>query len=721
MSLKNKQMKFSSLRKKLVIKLGFTYLLALLFIILLIIVKNTLDFNESIADIQSRTKASLVNKGMLLVENNSDALIGLVDDNAFTAVEQIVTKTVVSDDDIVYGVFSDSDHNDWVNSIEHEDVAVIKLAVDANARWAFEQIKAASKLINIDKVQVIEFAAPVILDGKILGVIRYGLSTIVLTEAITTANKKATQSLVQTLFALILVGIITLIITFWRTDKLARRITVPLNLLTEAADIVARGQYDHVIKIETNDEIGMLANNFNSMTNAINQTIADLAEINQVGEELAKTHNELQAFKWVLKGILKQLPFELALVFHTNLNAQFKLLTHYSSSNQKQQGDISSLLNIIDHHQGINTAIDNGMQEQEFITFQLPEISDESDYCSLVLIPFGQKNSKALHLILCTKHHLKNLKQSEVDFCLSISHLLTTSLQNISMNGLLEEQNKTLEDKVRERTNELNIQNQALTKTLIELEKAQNHLIESEKMASLGCLVAGISHEVNTPLGVSVTAASVLYEQTELFNNKFKNGKLTKSGFTSYLSDASEATSIILTNLERASTLIQSFKQIAVDQSSDVQVDFYVKQHLDKLITSLRPSYKTLPIKINLLGDDETQITSYPGSLNQVVTNLIVNSIKHGLSDCVQGEINIIVNLANEQLSIIVEDTGCGIPDDIKNKVFDPFFTTKRGSGGTGLGLNIVYNIVKQKLKGEISLENNQPQGTRFIIKFPAH
>ena len=104
-----------------------------------------------------------------------------------------------------------------------------------------------------------------------------------------------------------------------------------------------------------------------------------------------------------------------------------------------------------------------------------------------------------------------------------------------------------------------------------------------------------------------------------------------------------------------------------------------------------------------------------------MVTNLIVNSIEHGLSDCVQGEINIIVNLANEQLSIIVEDTGCGIPDDIKNKVFDPFFTTKRGSGGTGLGLNIVYNIVKQKLKGEISLENNQPQGTRFIIKFPAH
>jgi len=711
--------KFTSLRKKLVIRLGFTYLFALLFVFALIITKNTLDFSQSVSEIEMRTKASLVNKGMLLVENNSNALVGLVEDNAFTAVDQIVTKTVASDVDIVYGIFSDLDNNDWVKRFKSRELEVYTPAVDANADWALEQKEPVSKTIQFGNVLAIEFAAPVIVEGDVFGVIRYGLSTVILTETIKSANEKATNSLVQTLIGLIIIGLITLVVTFWRTDKVARRITVPLQILTDAADIVAGGQYDHEIEVHTNDEIGILANNFSLMTNTINRTIDDLAEINMIGGELAKTHNEYQAYKWVLQGILKQLPYELGFICCCDKQKQLNFLTHHISEGQLELDHIDDVSLSIEGNREFSSIIKKGLSENDFASFELDTSTSKNEYCSMVLIQFGLREGENLYLLLLTKQSDKIIKQPEVDFCISISHMLATSLKNISMNELLEEQNKTLEDKVSERTQELNVQNEALSGTLKELEQAQNQLVEAEKMASLGSLVAGISHEVNTPLGVSVTAASHLNEQTNIFKTQFAEGKLTKSGFTSYLGGASEATEIILANLNRAATLIQSFKQIAVDQSSDVQAKFNVKKHLESLIISLKPTYKTLSLNINLTGSDEIETTSYPGLLTQVITNLIVNSIKHGLNDVEQGEINIVLSVENQVISIIVEDNGKGIPDEIKGKVFDPFFTTSRGTGGSGLGLNIVYNLVKQKLNGEIELEDNQPKGTKFIVTFP--
>jgi signal transduction histidine kinase/HAMP domain-containing protein len=716
---KNKNRGFRSLRKKLVLRLGFTYLFALLFVFALIIIKNTVDFNESIAEIESRTKAALVNKGMLLVSNNSNALIGLVDDNAFTAVEQIVSKIVASDQDIVYGVFSDLDNNDWVSAFKSKELSIFKPSVDANAQWAFQQTEAASKHIQFGSVIVIEFAAPVLLQGKALGVIRYGLSTIVLTEAIASANKKATKSLIQTLIGLLLVSVITLVVTFWRTDKVAKQITVPLNLLTDAADVVANGQYDQAINVKTNDEIGLLANNFSSMTNTIKRTIGDLAEINKIGGELARTRDELDAFKWVLQGVFRQLKFEFCLAFNTDRYNNINIITHYHQKDEVDPIDSKQVMELVTGNLDIAESLKEEMQDGDYLEIGLAKEGNNTGYCSLVLLPFGSRSGEKLYLVLLTGVTNKKINQSEVDFCLSISHMLATSLQNISMNELLAEQNKTLEDKVAIRTQELYVQNEALSGTLKELEQAQNQLVEAEKMASLGSLVAGISHEVNTPLGVSVTAASHLNERTEVFKTKFNEGKLTKSGFISYLTGAAEATEIILTNLDRAATLVQSFKQIAVDQSSDVEAKFNVRQHLESLIISLRPTYKTLPIDIELIGEDIIETTSYPGLLTQVITNLIVNSIKHGLKDCEQGKINIILKLVENVISIAVEDNGVGIPDEIKGKVFDPFFTTSRGTGGSGLGLNIVYNLVKQKLHGEIELSDNQPKGTKFTVTFP--
>ena len=702
---------FRSLRKKLVIKLGVTYLVALLFVFVLIVVKNTLDFNATIAETQERLKSSLTNKGMLLVQNNSIALVGLVEDNAFGAVEQIVTNTVHSNDDIIYGIFSDLNKNDWVYTFKEGSFSKLRRLVDENSLWAFKQKNAAQITIKLEQLEVVEFAAPVMLDNEIQGVIRYGLSTEELTEAIAAANKQAASSLQQILLALVTVGTITLLLAFWRTDKVARDITIPLNMLTDAANIVASGHYDQTIDIRTNDEVGILASNFNSMTEKIKRTIADLAKINQVGGELATIRNEASAYQKVLNNLIIQLEFKFGVIYQGRDNAELTPLT----SSETNVEFITSMLN---SHPEVKAYMASKQKAADFLALNIAEPDKGNLLKSLIFMPFGKKNETPLFVVLLSDESNKCIASSEFEFCLSISHLLITSLQNIEMNELLEEQNRNLEVTVSQRTEELRVQNQTLSNTLTELEQTQTQLIEAEKMASLGSLVAGISHEVNTPLGVAVTAASHLNQHTREFKHRYEQGKLTKSEFDLYMETTTETTDIILSNLNRASTLIQSFKQIAVDQSSDTKVVFNLKQHLEMLITSLRPSFKNLPIDINISGDD-IDIDSYPGLFNQVVTNLVMNSIKHGLSESQHGKISIVIDSSHDLVKITIEDNGVGIPDDIKNKVFDPFFTTQRGTGGSGLGLNIVYNLVKQKLGGNIHVEDNIPQGARIIVSFP--
>jgi len=652
---------------------------------------------------------------MILVQNNSIVLEGLVEDNAFGAVKQIVTNTVNNSNDLVYGIFTDLDQNDWAYIFANDKFKRFKKVVDDNSHWAFKQQQPASTSIHLNQLEIIEFAAPVKIDGDVLGVIRYGLSTAELTETITTANNQATNSLQQTLLILVTIGAITLLLVYWRTDKVARNITVPLNMLKDAANIVASGDYSQVIDIRTNDEIGILAINFNSMTNKIKRTIADLAKINHVGNELATIRNEKSTFYKILQNLVKQLEFQSGIIFMAERPLALVEMASYDINDDEME----LITSCIKNHPEIIESLTKQAQSPISISINEQNFINSNHYQSIVFMPFGKQDKSPLFIALLSEKPDKLIESSELTFCLSISHLLVTSLQNIAMNDLLEEQNKNLEIKVSERTEELNIQNKALSNTLTELEQTQTQLIEAEKMASLGSLVAGISHEVNTPLGIAVTAASHLNQHTTEFKHKHENGSLTKSGFVAYLESTTETTQIILSNLDRAAILIQSFKQIAVDQSSDDKTVFSLKQHLTMLVTSLRPSYKHLQLEINIYGDD-FDIDCYPGPLSQIVTNLIMNSVKHGLTNCSNGEINIIIGQKAEKITLTIEDNGIGIADNIKSKIFDPFFTTQRGIGGSGLGLNIVYNIIKQKLAGDIKVEDNIPQGARFIITLPA-
>jgi len=261
--------------------------------------------------------------------------------------------------------------------------------------------------------------------------------------------------------------------------------------------------------------------------------------------------------------------------------------------------------------------------------------------------------------------------------------------------------------------------NHDLQEALENLKITQSQLIQSEKLASLGGLVAGVAHEINTPVGIGVTAVSSLIEDTKKMAELYKKDQISRGDFKEFLQATNNSGKLIQKNLERTASLIQSFKQVSVDQSTEQQREFNLKSYLEDVIRSLYPKFKQRNIDINIDCDEKLQLNSYPGTFAQIFTNLVLNSIAHGFkNEKKKGVIDIIVKQEAKQLQIEYKDNGVGIAQDILPKIFDPFFTTDQ-SKGTGLGLNIVYNLVTQKLNGTIKCESEDKKGVVFRIVVP--
>ena len=258
-----------------------------------------------------------------------------------------------------------------------------------------------------------------------------------------------------------------------------------------------------------------------------------------------------------------------------------------------------------------------------------------------------------------------------------------------------------------------------LQESLDQLQKTQAQLIASEKMAALGNLVAGISHEVNTPLGVGVTAVSHLDFETQRFLKELSSGNVSADSLKSYLSKVEDSVEILATNLERASDLIRSFKEIAVNQTSENLVKFDLTDYINKIILSLKHEYKRTNHKIIFTKKDSLFIKSYPGAFSQILTNLIMNSLIHGFENIKDGLIEINISIINKVLCLSYSDNGKGISLEDTQKIFEPFYTTKKQQGGSGLGLSIVYNLVTQRLHGTIEVIPRMNRGIEFSIKIP--
>lgn len=280
-------------------------------------------------------------------------------------------------------------------------------------------------------------------------------------------------------------------------------------------------------------------------------------------------------------------------------------------------------------------------------------------------------------------------------------------------------QNNTLTEKVQARTDALKESNQELLLTLEKLHQFQGQLVETEKMASLGDMVAGIAHEVNTPIGLGITASTLMSDSHKEIKSAFENKTLKSSQLKKFLIQGEENIDIIYRNLERAAKLISSFKKVAVDQSSADTRVFNVKELIEEVTLTLQAKLNEEHVILTIDCPENLTIESKPGPINQILINLILNSIIHGFENRTHGAITISVMHLSDQLHVSYQDDGIGVDKNIKTKVFEPFTTTKRGSGGSGLGLHLVYNLVTQALNGHIEFESNPGEGTTFNLTFP--
>jgi len=297
----------------------------------------------------------------------------------------------------------------------------------------------------------------------------------------------------------------------------------------------------------------------------------------------------------------------------------------------------------------------------------------------------------------------------------------------------LRREKKLLEDQVNERTAELKDANTLLEEqkeeveqqreelqiTLDQLKETQVQLIQSEKLAALGGLVAGVAHEINTPVSIGLTAASSLEEETRKMADLYKEDKISRADFKDYLNTANQSAKLILSNMERTADMVQSFKQVSADQSTEQQRKFLLKSYTEDVIRSLYPKLKDREISIDLDIDEKLELDSFPGAFSQIITNLVLNSLDHGFEVDDKGNIEITTKLDNNILKLDYTDNGKGIPEENLSKIFEPFFTTNKKIG-TGLGMHIVYNLVTQKLNGTIECSSEPGKGTSFRLKIPA-
>ncbi len=309
--------------------------------------------------------------------------------------------------------------------------------------------------------------------------------------------------------------------------------------------------------------------------------------------------------------------------------------------------------------------------------------------------------SRAIGALNVNRKSAAAYREQEISLSRQIAAFLGTTIDNTRLYNAAREQNV------------------ALLSALDQLHNTQAQLIAAEKMAALGRLVAGLAHEINTPIGIAVTAASVWEDHAHEIWQRYQNNQMQRADFEAFLQISKESGKLLTHNLQRAAELIQSFKQVAIDQSSEAARVINLTAYLREVVASLQPELKRSQLTIQISGDETIVLKSYPGALSQIMTNLIINSLIHAYEPADAGRLTITVSQQNARACLTYTDDGKGIPSEHQDKIFEPFFTTHRGQGGSGLGLHIVYNLVTQKLGGDIWFQSQVGVGTTFTITLP--
>jgi len=291
------------------------------------------------------------------------------------------------------------------------------------------------------------------------------------------------------------------------------------------------------------------------------------------------------------------------------------------------------------------------------------------------------------------------------------NELSNTQRELTKKNIQLEQQRKAL--------NKLNTE---LSTTIEELQQTRDQLIQSEKMASLGRLVSGFAHEINTPIGIALTAASTIEETTRTVDFMLNQEDVSETELVAALKKLSIASGLTMSNLRRAAKLVGSFKRTSIDQSLENQRLFGLHEIIRDIVTSLESKFKSTAITIEVDCPTTLNLYSYPGVMGQILSNLILNSWNHGFDEGqLAGKISIYAYSEDEQIYLNYSDTGKGMTSEVLEKLFEPFYTTKRGKGGTGLGMFICYNLVMTRLNGTLKCQSQIGAGSQFYISFPSN
>jgi len=446
----------------------------------------------------------------------------------------------------------------------------------------------------------------------------------------------------------------------------ARRIAVPIGHLAEVAETVRQtNDYDLRAKWDSGDEIGRLVDAFNTM----------LERLQAEGlrrEELAAQTRAAEAQRDLLEAIPTPLTVSRLsdhTLLHVNQPASLLLGLHGeydSAEDHLSPEDRERLFQQLSLHGAVN----------EF----------EAQVVGAGEVPFWALMSARLLVYQGEK-------------------ALLTTIIPIS-------ERKRMEQEL------LGAKNRAET-ALTDLQQAQQSLIQAEKMASLGGLVAGVAHEINTPVGIGLTGASTLASETERLRKLYGEQAMTEDDFLDYLGIAAETARLLLTNMNRAAELIHSFKQVAVDQTSAERRRFDLKAYIEEILNSLTPTVKKRRLAVEVDCPDGIAMNSYPGILSQVLTNLVMNAVVHAYDEHQAGTLRIHVRDLGDEVILAFSDDGKGIPPENLPRIFDPFFTTRRSNGGSGLGLHIVFNVVTGSLNGQVDVASEPGRGTTFNLRFP--
>lgn len=322
------------------------------------------------------------------------------------------------------------------------------------------------------------------------------------------------------------------------------------------------------------------------------------------------------------------------------------------------------------------------------------------------LAPFRMRGGEVRYFLLSSE-------MVEYDGHTSIFSAFVDITERRAAEESLEKLNAELEQRVAERT-------KSLRETLATLRRAQDELVQSDKLASLGSLVAGIAHELNTPIGNAVLIATTLMDDMQALRSAYESANLRRSSLESFITDGARAVSLLDQSLSQARELVSSFKQVAIDQSSERRRSFSLNALVHDICETLRPSMRRGAWQLETVLDADSELDSYPGPLGQVLTNLVQNAFFHGLQEDEPGIVKIQTRLLGDgQIALSVSDDGRGIPPENLGLIFDPFFTTRLGQGGSGLGLAIVYRLVTTLLGGRIRVDSVPGEGSRFTVTVP--